>query len=108
MSFGLASRKEACSLPVAVNLKSSPLFSGSARRRARGSLPDPGLVVQIGPERKLQDAPVERVGQIHPTANRHLRRRASGAPKRRTSTSGVRTKRRAPAMAEGAQHEQAS
>ena len=88
-------------------MHSSHLFNGSYGRRARSdSLPDPGIVVH-GPERELQDAPEQWIGEIHAAAHRVFAvpavRRAEEAHEYLRCPG---TKRRASAMTKGAQHEQ--
>ena len=79
--------------------------------RARpDSLPDPGIVVH-GPERELQDAPKERVGEMHTDALASPRRTCAGPRVRRAEQANEHfrspaIKRRTLAMAEGTQNEQ--
>ena len=93
-------------------MHSSHLFNGSYGRRARSdSLPDPGVVVR-GPERELQDAPEQRIGEMHTADARGSTCRTCAAPAVRRAEEANEhfrrpgAKRRAPAMEKGAQHEQ--
>ena len=99
--------------PLAHNAQFTHLFSGSHGRRAArsDSLPDPGVVVR-GPERELQDAPEQRIGEMHTADARGSTCRTCAAPAvRRAEQANEHLRRpivmrRAPAVAQGTQNEQ--